>query len=115
MVSLRCIRFFVTATFLLSVPLLAQVRQTPLDDLSSLDLMNTHWMVGGKVTTLEGDPVHGAKVLVAPTTGVQARTLTTDARGEFATDYWLNIRIIKERRRKADRHQERLPQVTRVG
>ena len=96
MVSLRCIRFFVTATFLLSVPLLAQVRQTPLDDLSSLDLMNTHWMVGGKVTTLEGDPVHGAKVLVSPTTGVQARTLTTDARGEFATDYWLNIRIIKD-------------------
>ncbi len=58
--------------------------------------MNTHWVVSGRVTTLGGDPVRGAKVLVTPTTGVQARTLATDARGEFGTDYWLDVRIIKD-------------------
>ncbi len=96
MVRLRRGGFLIVAACILPVTLLAQINETPLDNLSTLDLMNTHWMVGGKVTTLQGDPIRGAKVFVVPTTGVQARTLTTDARGEFATDWWLNVRIIKD-------------------
>lgn len=50
------------------------------------------WVVAGKVTTLQGDPIGGATVVLAPISGAQIRSLTTDLQGEFKTDYILNAR-----------------------
>jgi hypothetical protein len=54
------------------------------------DLQHTNWLVVGKVKTSEGDLVRGAVVVVAPL-GVSSRVVFTDARGEFRTEYDLNI------------------------
>jgi Tfp pilus assembly protein PilF len=47
------------------------------------------WLVAGTVKTVQGVPVRGATVTVAPVTATGYRTLTTDARGEFNTLYQL--------------------------
>jgi len=55
------------------------------------------WIVGGKVRTLEGNPVHGAKVVVQPlSTAGDFRTVKTDLQGEFRTDYQFNTDTVKE-------------------
>jgi hypothetical protein len=60
-------------------------------------IVQKRWIVAGKVTTLRGDPVAGARVDVEPTSASgQFRTLLTDFRGQFQTDYWLNSELIKE-------------------
>jgi hypothetical protein len=60
-------------------------------------LMRGPWIVAGKVTTLQGDPVAGARVEVVPTSvSGQFRTLVTDHQGEFRTEYSLNLEVVKE-------------------
>jgi len=59
------------------------------------DLQHTNWLVVGKVKTSQGDPVRGAVVMVAPL-GASSRVLFTNARGEFSTEYDLNIRTTSE-------------------
>ncbi|MGO8814407.1 MAG: tetratricopeptide repeat protein [Terriglobia bacterium] len=54
------------------------------------------WVVAGKVTTLEGDPVAGVKVAVQPTVAAEFRVLTTDQQGQFQTVYSLNAELVKE-------------------
>ena len=55
------------------------------------------WVVVGKVTTLRGDPVAGARVEVVPTsTSSEFRTLVTDFQGQFHTVYMLNMDFVKE-------------------
>jgi len=61
------------------------------------NILQKRWIVAGKVTTLQGNPVAGAKVDVQPTVASGAsRTLVTDFQGEFHTDYFLNIELVKE-------------------
>jgi len=61
------------------------------------EIFQKHWAVAGKVTTLEGNPVAGARVDVAPIVSAgEFRTLTTDRQGGFQTDYWLNGQLVKE-------------------
>ena len=84
------------AVCLLPVPLAAQGGQLPQSggfgeaDISRLQ--QTQWVITGKVTTLEGDPIRGARVLVKPTNiAGELRTLETTLQGGFYTDYWLAI------------------------
>ena len=55
-----------TAVCLSPAPLIAQSTGTlPSAGMSTLDInriMQNHWILAGKVTTLRGDPVRGAKV-----------------------------------------------------
>ena len=47
------------------------------------DVVQKRWIVAGKVTTLEGNPVSGARVDVQPTSASGAfRTLVTDFQGQ---------------------------------
>jgi tetratricopeptide (TPR) repeat protein len=60
------------------------------------NLLQKHWIVAGKVTTLGGDPVAGAKVAVQPTVEGEFRLLTTNLQGEFQTEYDLNADLVRE-------------------
>jgi tetratricopeptide (TPR) repeat protein len=61
------------------------------------NILQGHWLVAGKVKTLRGDPVAGAKVDVVPTSASgEFRTLVTNFQGEFQTEYWLNVEFVKE-------------------
>jgi tetratricopeptide (TPR) repeat protein len=67
------------------------------DSSSLYRIVQKRWVVAGKVTTLRGDPVAGARVDVEPTSAEgQFRTLVTDFQGQFQTDYWLNSELVKE-------------------
>jgi Tfp pilus assembly protein PilF len=60
-------------------------------------LMQNHWILAGKVTTLRGDPVRGAKVDVEPLISSGGfRSLITDLQGRFQTEYGLNADPVKE-------------------
>jgi tetratricopeptide (TPR) repeat protein len=100
------IPLLIAAACLLPVPAIAQKIGTPLGGgagdntilgINKFQLQQGHWLVSGKVTTLRGDPVAHAKVDVVPT-GSQGefRSMLTDSRGEFRTDYWLNAERVKE-------------------
>jgi hypothetical protein len=92
----------VTVTHLLRAPLNVQAQSqtgslgmaTPQAGVSSLDPYNylqKHWVVAGKVTDLKGDPIHSAKVVIAPMNGnAQSRIIETDVQGQFHTEYDLN-------------------------
>jgi tetratricopeptide (TPR) repeat protein len=55
------------------------------------------WTVSGRVTTLRGDPVSGARVVVVPTnTSSESRSLLTNLQGEFVTEYSLNVDLVRE-------------------
>jgi len=82
------------AAFLL--PLSAAAQQTPTTSTADLNLLNT-WTVAGKVKTLQGDPVAGARVEMSPTlTSGAFRILATNLQGEFQTEYRLTLENIKE-------------------
>ena len=72
----------------------------PAVDLSAMNAYSFQqrpWIVGGKVTTLQGDPVAGARVEVMPLSASGAfRTLITNFQGEFQTEYYLNGDLVKE-------------------
>ena len=54
--------------------------------------VKNRWVVAGKVTTLEGEPIQGAVVEVDPLhAGGEFRSLISDLQGNFLTDYWLNV------------------------
>jgi hypothetical protein len=60
-------------------------------------LTQNRWILSGKVTTLRGDPIRGAKVDVDPLGGSGGfRSLTTDLQGRFQTEYGLNTDSVKE-------------------
>jgi hypothetical protein len=59
-------------------------------------LQQRHWLVVGKVMTLDGNPVAGVKVTVQPTLEAETRLLTTDQQGQFYTEYWLNADTVKQ-------------------
>ncbi len=59
-------------------------------------LVQRHWIVAGKVMTLDGNPVAGAKVWVQPTVAADFRILTTNDQGEFQTTYQLNAELLKQ-------------------
>jgi hypothetical protein len=55
------------------------------------------WIVGGRVTTIQGVPIAGAKVQVVPKSfSASMRTLFTDRQGAFQVDYSLNLVETKE-------------------
>jgi len=66
------------------------------DALNIQNLQKRHWVVAGKVTTLQGAPVLGARVVVEPAVAGEFRTVKTDVQGQFVTDYWLNGEQVKE-------------------
>jgi Tfp pilus assembly protein PilF len=51
------------------------------------DMVQGIWIVAGHVKTAQGAPVRGASVTVSPVTAAGPRNLTTDAQGEFRTEY----------------------------
>ena len=78
------------------LPLSAMAQHAPTTSSADLNLLNT-WVVAGKVTTLRGDPVAGAKVEMSPTlTSGGFRTLATNLQGEFQTEYRLSFENVKE-------------------
>jgi tetratricopeptide (TPR) repeat protein len=96
------------AVCMLPVPLIAQsmgassaegasLPTNTIGNINPYNILQKHWLVAGKVTTLRGDPVAGAKVDVMPTgASGEFRTLVTDFQGAFQTDYWLNAELVKE-------------------
>ena len=66
------------------------------NNLNPYNLLQKHFIVAGKVTTLRGDPVRGAKVVVEPGVSGEFRVLQTSLQGEFSTEYDLNADLVKE-------------------
>ena len=60
------------------------------------DLVQSNWVVEGRVKTLQGDPVRAATVLVMPLVSAGPRSLPTDAQGGFHTVYQVNLKEIAE-------------------
>ena len=95
------ITVLLAAVCMLPVSSVAQVSNSgapvpSLGNINPYNILQAHWLVAGKVTTLRGDPVAGAKVDVAPTSASgEFRTLVTNFQGEFQTEYWLNIEYVK--------------------
>ncbi|MGD0694669.1 MAG: hypothetical protein ABSB82_07410 [Terriglobia bacterium] len=59
--------------------------------------LQKHWIVAGKVVTVTGDPIKGAKVEVAPMAASgEFHSLVTNFPGEFQTEYWLNSQYVKQ-------------------
>jgi tetratricopeptide (TPR) repeat protein len=79
------------------LPASAIAQTTALGDHNPYNALQRPMVVAGKVTTLQGDPVAGAKVDVWPTNGAGGfRTLVTNFQGEFQTEYLLNSELFKE-------------------
>ena len=55
-------------------------------------MTQANWVVGGKVKTSQGDPVRGATVTVTPLTYRRFPNRSTDAQGDFRTQYQLMSR-----------------------
>ncbi len=84
------------AAFLLGGSALAQVVGPGATPAGGLNLY-TMWFIQGRVKTLQGDPVGGAKVTIVPVNASGSpRSLLTDLQGEFRTDYSLNLEGVKE-------------------
>jgi len=84
------------AAFLLGGSALAQVVGPAATPAQGLNLYNM-WFIQGRVKTLQGDPVGGAKVSIVPVNAsASPRSLLTDLQGEFRTDYSLNLEGVKE-------------------
>jgi tetratricopeptide (TPR) repeat protein len=85
------ISVLLAATFLLGGSALAQVVGPAATPAQGLNLYNM-WFIQGRVKTLQGDPVGGARVSIAPVSvSASPRSLLTDLQGEFRTDYSLNL------------------------
>ena len=64
---------------------------------SNLDFLRNRRIFAGKVTTLQGDPIRGAKVDVESLSAPGGfRSLTTDLQGGFKTEYLFNAELVKE-------------------
>lgn len=65
--------------------------------LNYLDKQHIIWPITGRVTTLKGEPVAGARVVVDVGGGQDAvKVLETNLQGEFSTEYSLEARINKK-------------------
>jgi tetratricopeptide (TPR) repeat protein len=62
----------------------------------SFAMTQASWAVAGRVKTVQGDPVRGATVTVTPLGPASPRTLSTNAAGEFRTDYQLRAETVDE-------------------
>jgi tetratricopeptide (TPR) repeat protein len=72
------------------------VTRSAFGEINPFNLIQRHWIVAGKVTTLEGDPVAGVKVSVQPSVAGGFRVLSTNFQGKFQTEYVLNVNVVKE-------------------
>jgi tetratricopeptide (TPR) repeat protein len=82
---------------LLPIPTAAQnMGQGITSDNGSLAMTQAVWAVAGRVKTIQGDPVRGATVTVTPLGPASPRTLSTNAGGEFRTDYQLRAETVDE-------------------
>ena len=85
-----------SAMSLLPVCAAAQMPQTIPSTPGSINLYGD-WVVEGKVVTLQGAAVVGAKVQVIPQNfSAPSRILVTDRQGVFQTQYSLNVDEVKE-------------------
>src|SRR5271157_276442 len=89
------------AVCLSPAPLIAQnmgvLSGATVGTLDASRLTHNHWILTGKVTTLRGDPISGAKVDVQPLSASgRSRSLTTDLQGRFQTEYSFNAELVKE-------------------
>lgn len=76
----------------LPVPLPAQAPSDPsLGQINPFDFQQSQWVVAGKVMTLRGDPIPGAKVSVKPSAVGKFEYLKTDLRGEFLAQFWFVV------------------------
>jgi len=77
------------------VPVCAAAQISP-PNTSGIGLF-AQWLLGGRVTTLQGAAVVGARVQVIPKSfSASIRVQLTDRQGEFQTQYTLNMGEIKE-------------------
>ena len=87
------------AVCLSPAPLIAQTTALPGAGMSTLDLllMQNRLILAGKVTTLDGDPIRGAKVDVESLSASGGfRSLITDLQGRFQTEYGINANSIND-------------------
>ena len=95
MIARSLIAALCVAASLLPAAAIAQqnMPSIPTDNLA----LFSNFSVAGKVSTLRGDPVAGARVDVLPrSVSVGIRTLSTNLQGEFRADYSLSIEKTKE-------------------
>ena len=84
------------AAFLLPAATAAQLPGPSSVPAGGMDLY-TPWFIQGKVKTLQGDLIGGARVTIVPVnTSASARSLSTDLQGEFRTEYSLNLQTTKQ-------------------
>ena len=83
---------------LLPISLMAQSLGQSSDVLGNnpFAVIQQFWVVAGKVKTLQGVPVRGATVTVTPLISAGSKLLTTDAQGEFHTQYQLMAEGVNE-------------------
>jgi tetratricopeptide (TPR) repeat protein len=75
----------------------APVTQPGSANLNILNYLQKHWIVAGKVMTLQGDPIRGARVTVIPTNASgEFQTSDTDFQGMFRAEYALSADLVKE-------------------
>ena len=94
-----CFRVFLLLlpVCLLPIPTAAQnMGQGITSDNGSIAMTQAVWAVAGRVKTIQGDPVRGASVTVTPLGPASPRTLSTNAGGEFRTDYQLRAETVDE-------------------
>jgi tetratricopeptide (TPR) repeat protein len=88
------------AVCLSPAPLIAQSTGAMIGTgMGTLDIrvMQNHYILAGKVTTLRGDPIRGANVDVEPlSASVPFRSLITNLQGGFQTEYWIKADLVKE-------------------
>jgi hypothetical protein len=87
------------AVCLSPAPLIAQTTALPGAGMTTLDLllMQNRLILAGKVTTLDGDLIRGAKVDVESLSASGGfRSLTTDRQGRFQTEYGINANSIND-------------------
>jgi hypothetical protein len=96
---LRILVLLLAALCLLPTPLMAQTT-LPGTGMTAIELnrnLEKQWILAGKVTTLRGDPISGAKVEVEPLGGAgEFRSLITDLQGGFQTEYSARVDLVKQ-------------------
>ena len=92
----RVILLFLSVS-LLPTPMAAQnMGQGITSGDESIAMTQASWVVAGKVKTAQGDPVRSATVMVTPLGIANPRTLSTNAEGEFSTEYQLRAETVGE-------------------
>ncbi|HLY59951.1 MAG TPA: hypothetical protein VKV95_04225 [Terriglobia bacterium] len=59
--------------------------------------LQKHWIVAGRVTTVQGDPIRGARVAVKPINAAgEFQNFDTDFQGQFRAEFNLSADLVKE-------------------